>query len=411
MPNAPIKITQTQLQKIQLASMGLLNPPQHKATKESVRQFIQKMGYLQIDTMQAVARAPYLILWNHLGDYDPVWLDELLSEGTLFEFHAHVLSFIPIEEFKYYRGLNLAGERPKNIWRPQVLDHFPGIEQEVLEIIQQDGAKCSSDFSAREMPDSYRNSWGGNKPEKLIMQVLWYKMELMVAYRKKFRRYYDLRERVHPTWQDSQATSAEEAYTYLIHKAVKTLGVAAPTWAQKHYYINNAAYPAKRFAEEAANGLWIPLQFDGLEKPLYMHPDNRPLLEQALNDKLPATLTTFLCPFNPLLTWRDRLEEVFNFYYRLESYTPKAKRVYGYFCLPILHNGQLIGRMDVKAWRKEKYMEIKGFFLEPGAALNEADIAQIEAALWNFTRWHGLETWTITRSDPVSLKERFNPAR
>ncbi|MCD4752828.1 MAG: winged helix DNA-binding domain-containing protein, partial [Anaerolineaceae bacterium] len=104
MTNSHIQISQSQLQKIQLSSMGLLTPPEKPATKEIDRHFIKKMGYLQIDTMQIVARAPYLILWNHLGNYDSTWLDELLSEGHLFEFYAHALCFIPVEEFPYYRG-------------------------------------------------------------------------------------------------------------------------------------------------------------------------------------------------------------------------------------------------------------------------------------------------------------------
>ena len=409
MLNPPITITQTQLQKIQLASMGLLTPPEKPATKETVHHFIKKMGYLQIDTMQAVARAPYLILWNHLGNYDSTWLDELLSEGQLFEFYAHALCFIPIEEFPYYRGLTIAGERPRRIWRPEILDLFPKIEQSVLDTIHKEGAKCSSDFPSREMPEGYRNSWGGNKPEKLIMQVLWSQMKLMTAYRKKFRRYYDLTERVMPNWNDDQAASSKNTYTHFIEQAVKTLGAAKPKWAQTFYYINQIKYPAKRFEQEADQGKWIPLKVDDWEETLYMHPENSSLLEKALNNQLEATLTTFLCPFDPLLTFRDRLEEVFNFKYRLESYTPKAKRVYGYFCLPVLHNGKIIGRIDAKAWRKEKRMEIKTFHLEPGIELNEDDIMQIQESLWDFTHWHGLNEWAITKSDPLTLKDRFHP--
>jgi len=408
MSNHPISITKIQLQKIQLASMGLLSPPEKPATKEGIRHFIKKMGYLQIDTMQAVARAPYLILWNHLGNYDQTWLDELLSEGQLFEFYAHALCFIPIEEFPYYRGLNMTGERPRRIWNPKVLEHFPEIENSVLDIIHKEGAKCSSDFPPRQMPEGYHNSWGGNKPEKLIMQVLWSQMKLMTAYRKKFRRYYDLIERVLPNWHDDQAASPEEAYARFIEKAVMTLGAAKPKWAQKFYYINKIKYPADRFKMEAEQGKWISLKVDDWEEPLYMHPENSSLLDKAMNNQLEATLTTFLCPFDPLLTFRDRLEEVFNFKYRLESYIPKAKRIYGYFCLPILHNGNIIGRIDAKAWRKEKRMEIKAFHLEPGTELNEDDIKQIQECLWYFTRWHGLDEWTITKSDPHLLKDRFH---
>jgi uncharacterized protein YcaQ len=127
-----------------------------------------------------------------------------------------------------------------------------------------------------------------------------------------------------------------------------------------------------------------------------MHPDNLPLLEEVQQGLHQPDLTTFLSPFDPLVSDRGRASQVFNFDYQLESYVPAEKRVYGYFCLPILHRGQLIGRMDAKAWRKEKWMEIKAFHPEPNVQLTDQDIIALRCRMGDFTRWHQLKEWRIT---------------
>jgi uncharacterized protein len=399
----PIQITKCQLQLIQLKTMGLLEKPKAAASKAAIMEHIRSIGYLQIDTMQAVARAPYHILWSHVGQYPTEWMDELLEERALFEFWGHALCFLPIEWFPVMRGLNLAGERPSRIWEPDMEDKFPDLKEEVLTALQENGPMCSMDFAARELPDGWRNSWGGNKPEKHIMQHMWWRMELMVAYRRKFRRYYDLRERVLPGWDDAQALPAEEANRQLIEQAVKALGVATPRWAYNFYYLNANSYPEDRFAADVQSGRWIPLQMEDWQTPVYLHPENMPVLEAALADELTASHTTLLCPFDPVLTDRDRLEQVFDFSYSLECYVPKNKRTYGYFVLPILHNGKLIGRLDSKAWRKEKEYEVIALYLEDEQAWDETAMQAVRDCIWDFARWQDLETVRVTQILPEGM--------
>jgi uncharacterized protein len=399
----PIQITKRQLQLIQLKTMGLLEKPKAAASKAAIMEHIRSIGYLQIDTMQAVARAPYHILWSHVGQYPTEWLDELLEERALFEFWGHALCFLPIEWFPVMRGLNLAGERPSRIWEPDMEDTFPDLKEEVLTALQEKGPMCSMDFAARDLPDGWRNSWGGNKPEKHVMQHMWWRMELMVAYRRKFRRYYDLRERVLPGWDDAQALPAEEANRQLIEQAVKALGVATPRWAYNFYYLNANSYPEDRFAADVQSGRWIPLQMEDWQTPVYLHPENMPVLEAALADELTASHTTLLCPFDPVLTDRDRLEQVFDFSYSLECYVPKNKRTYGYFVLPILHNGKLIGRLDSKAWRKEKEYEVIALYLEDEQAWDETAMQAVRDCIWDFARWQDLETVRVTQILPEGM--------
>ena len=398
----PVQITKRELQLIQLKTMGLLEVPQKPAAKADVMSHIRNIGYLQIDTMQAVARAPYHILWSHIGDYNTKWLDELLVEKEIFEFWGHALCFLPLELFPVMRGLNLAGERPSRIWEPEILQHFPDVYENVKAQIRENGPMCSSDFAAREIPDEFRNRWGGNKPEKIAMQRMWWKMDLMVAYRKKFRRYYELRERVLPDWDDANALDAETAHFALIEQSVKALGVATPKWAREFIALSNR-YSEKSFAKDAEKGIWIPVQVEDWDLPMYLHPENLPVVEQAQKGELEATHTTILCPFDPLLNDRDRLETVWDFSYRLESYTPKAKREYGYFVLPILHNGEIIGRMDTKAWRKEKNYEIISLFIEPGVNWTDETIQAVHKSIWDFARWQKLKTVTVTAVQPEEM--------
>ena len=406
----PIKITKRQLQLIQLKTMGLLETPTSSATKADIMKYIRQIGYLQIDTMQAVARAPYHILWSHIGQYDVHWLDELLAEQKIFEFWGHALSFLPIETFPVMRGLNLAGERPSRIWEPEVMQFFPTVYEDVIAAIKENGPMCSADFPKREIPDGFRNSWGGNKPEKLAMQRLWWRMELMTAYRKKFRRYYDLRENVLPDWDDANALDRDEAHFSLVEQSVKTLGVASPQWVRRFIYIGDS-YNAKAYAEDAGKGIWIPVQVEDWDTPMYMHPETMPILEQAQKSELEPTLTTLLNPFDPLLNDRDRLEETWDFRYRIECYVPKAKREYGYFVLPILHKGQFVGRMDTKAWRKKKEYEIKALYLEPGVEWTGDVIEAVRKSVWDFARWQDLQTVKVTAVTPEDMlgeiKEAF----
>jgi uncharacterized protein YcaQ len=129
------------------------------------------------------------------------------------------------------------------------------------------------------------------------------------------------------------------------------------------------------------------------------------MVEAATNGTLTPSATTLLSPFDPLISDRDRALDLFNFDYRLEAYTPVKDRKYGHFSLPILHKGRLIGRLDPKAHRKEKRLEIRKIYLEPGVTITDELAADLRNTLQAFTAWHGLETLEIVETDPVELRE------
>ena len=129
------------------------------------------------------------------------------------------------------------------------------------------------------------------------------------------------------------------------------------------------------------------------------------LIESVISGELTTTLTTLLSPFDPLVSDRDRALELFGFDYRLESYTPAKDRIYGYFCLPILHQGHLVGRLDPKLHRREKRMEIKKIYLEPEVEIDHSLVESLRSTLADFSAWHGAQTIEITASDPPDLRK------
>jgi uncharacterized protein YcaQ len=147
----------------------------------------------------------------------------------------------------------------------------------------------------------------------------------------------------------------------------------------------------------------VAVSFDGWQSPAYIHPDNLALAEQAAMGALAPELTTLLSPFDPLVWDRARALAMFGFDYRIECYTPAPKRRYGYFTLPILWRGQLIGRLDPKAHRKEGRLEIKALHLEPGIRVTDELVADIADALHEFATWHATPAVEVRWSDPPKL--------
>jgi uncharacterized protein YcaQ len=360
------------------------------------------MGYLQIDTIQAVRRSQYLVLWSRLGDYDPAWLDALHADGRLFEYYAHALCYLPIEDYPVFRGLILHDDHTGNGWGEWAEAH-QDIIQHVRSVIQDRGPVCSSDFDSA----TISTGWGDVKQERLALSRMFATGDLMVTHRSGFQRYFDLRERVLPNWDDALAFDRASAYRSLILKAVKALGVASKDWIAPYYYLKKTGL-TELLDELAAQGQLEQVRVEGWDLPAYIHPDNLDMVQSTAHGELNPTHTTLLSPFDPLVSDRERALSIFGFNYRLESYTPAKNRQYGYFCLPILHKGTLVGRLDPKAHRREKRMEIKNIILEPGIPIDDELADALKETLAEFSQWHGMTTCEIVETNPPALLEALS---
>ena len=381
-----------------LNTLGLAKLPRRRAQKADVLESVRKINVLQIDTISVVARAHLHILWSRLGNYDTTWVEELQREGKLFEYLAHAMCFIPIENYPIYRSYML--NRNPDRWYQRWEENYQQAITLMREYLKSNSAVKSSDF---ERPQK-SSAWWDWKAEKVALEVLFQRGEVMVAERQGFQRVYDLRERVYPEWDDQHALSKTDAHKAQLLKAAIALGIARTEWICNYYYLKKTSVQSL-LSDLESEGYLLPVLVEGWgERPLFVHRQNLGLLEQALQGKLKTNNTTILSPFDPLVTDRSRAKELFGFDYLIECYTPAAKRVYGYFTLPILHNGQLVGRVDAKAWRKEKRLEMIHLHLEPGVRVTLGLLNGLEKSFKAYANWQGLETITITQTSPPELK-------
>jgi uncharacterized protein YcaQ len=390
---------------LHLAAQGLLAPRRRKAVKDDVLDAIRRMGVLQIDTINVVARSPYLVLWSRLGDYPAEWLDELLSEGKLFEYWAHEACFIPREDYGLYRHRMLdpsgMGWKYSATW----MRERAGEVAALLAHIRTNGPVRSSDFERSDgKVGAKAEGWWEWKPEKRSLEVLFTSGALMIARRHNFQRVYDLAERVHPEWDDTQMPPLPDVRRRFALRAVKALGLARAGWIPDYHRTRRPHVDPDKLVDE---GLLLRARVSGWDDPVYIHADHLDLARQAAGGELAPTLTTILSPFDPVVWDRRRALELFGFDYRLECYTPAARRRYGYFTLPVLRRGALVARIDAKAHRRDGLFEVKAVFFEPGLREREALLRDVAGALQRCARWHGCARVHLVRSEPAYLQARL----
>ncbi|MDQ3003826.1 MAG: winged helix DNA-binding domain-containing protein [Chloroflexota bacterium] len=386
---------------LMIAAQGLQDRPPPRATKKAVRSIIRQMHLLQIDTINVIARSPYLVLWSRLGAYDPRWLEELLAEGALFEYWSHAACFLPIEEYPLYRHLHggwLGGRAHK--W----LDEHPTVAETVLNHVRTNGETRSSDF---ERTDGQKTNWFNWKDEKIALEYLFYSGELMVRKRHNFQRIYDLRERVFTDYDKLDNVSPADAHDQFVLSTLQALGVTKAEWIADYFRLNKTDARAALSRLEKQDRV-MTVEVEGWKTPGYIHPEHRKRVEAAAKGKIPHSKTTFLSPFDPLVWDRKRALELFNFDYKIEVYTPAPRRKYGYFTLPVLYNNALIGRLDPKAHRKEGVFEVKALHLEPGVVVDDALVAEVKSALQACAAWHKTPHVVVRYATEPGLAERLS---
>jgi uncharacterized protein len=388
-----------------LACQGLQQPLARPATRRNVLAAVRQMHVLQIDTISVVARSPYLVLYSRLGSYEPRWLDELHAAGKLTEHWAHAECFLPMEDYVLFASLQRHGaRRGLHRWLAWAGKHKRQIAH-VRERIHAEGGLKSSDF----INDQKRGTWWDWKVEKVALEYLHVSGEVMIARREGFQRVYDLRERVLPNWDDSLLLDPPEVYRRMVANSAMALGVATEPWLRDYYRLMQKTTKAV-IGGLLEIGELIEVELEGNKDTAYVHRQNMSLLRKALRGDLESQRTELLSPFDPIVWHRQRAAELFRFDYQIECYTVAAKRKYGYFTLPILHNGALIGRLDPKAHRREGIFEVKALHLEPGMKLTSADWQQIAGAIQRCAVWHGTPEVRLGKSSPASAGPHLKAA-
>jgi uncharacterized protein YcaQ len=400
----PSSLSIAQARQLHLAAQGLLVAPVRAATPLALSRCIERMELLQIDTIHVVARSPYLVLYSRLGNYPVRWLDDALAKGQVFETWAHEACFAPVGDLALHRAYNRDARQHWGIVRGKA-SHAKSRHEldKLLRHIESSGPVKSSDF---ERSDDRTSAWWGWKDEKRWLEALFATGELMVSHRENFQRVYDLPQRVHPDAHDLPLPPDGVAHGIFIEKSIAALGVTQARWINDYFRIKPRLKDAD-LDELVDQGQVLRVAVDGWAAPGYVHASQATLLKKAASDKLQASCTTLLSPFDPVVWDRERAATMFGFDYRIECYTPEAKRKFGYFVLPILHRGELVGRLDAKAHRALGIFEVKALYLEPGVKLRDNSVAEVATAIAQCAAWHGTPQVELVRTAPSALRARL----
>lgn len=385
------------------------NGSEPPSSLDSVYETVDQLGAVQIDTLQMVARAHYLTIWSRHGAYDVSHFDALGSSDEhrrVFEGWYHAACFVPLSEYRYQmphqRKLREDGHQWFQTWIQQ-----PGnreLVEAVMERIRTEGRLRTSHFES----DGKRGTWWDWKPAKMALEHKYAFGDLMIAGREKFQRIYDLTERVLPNWVDTAEPTPEERDSFWVERGALALGVSLPRNPADYTWMKlTKARPI--IAAQIKAGTLLEIQGETLSgvKTLLVHSENLPLLEQAAAGEIQPQRTTFLNPFDNLWWAQGRDEAFWGFRQRLEAYTPAPKRIYGYFCLPILHKDRLVGRFDPKLERKTSTLRLKALYLEPGIVPDEELIADVAIAMRDFMAFHGAKNLVIEQSHPAEFGEKL----
>ena len=372
---------------------------------------VDRIGAVQIDTLQMVHRSQYLVMWSRLGCYAPADFDLLLSSESqrrLFEYWLHAACVIPLSEYRF-RLPTMRRYREGNLgWHLDWLDipdHVRLIES-VREHVRSNGPVRAADF---DNTGPRRGSWWDWKPAKRALEHLYDWGDLMISGRVKFQRVYDMSERVLPDWVDTTEPTYEEASRHMLERSMRALGVCGV--AQVADYTHMKRNEAKPILESlVADGTFATIRarlHDGEDHPLVVHRDDLATLEEARDGAAVPSRTTFLSPFDNLFWARDRDTQFWGFRQILEAYKPVHLREWGYFCLPILCGDRLVGRFDPKLERKTGIMRLRAIYLEQGVNLDEELVSDIAGAMRDFLVFHGATDLVIETSNPAEFGKKL----
>jgi uncharacterized protein YcaQ len=396
----PTKLSLDTARTLAVVKQGLNQRPV-TADKPTLLNAVRQIGLVQLDTINVVARSHYLVMLSRVGLFEPTDLDALLHpDRCLFEQWAHAACLIPVEDYAYFAPVILARRgQPLHNWQERRLGEDPwGTLEAVLAEIREQGPLASKDF---EDPRDQRGSWWDWKPAKAALEILFNQGYLAVDRRESFQRFYNLAERVLPN-EPFQVLTLDDYERWATRRSASCLGVATATQISDYY---RQKKPVTRAMVETliAEGTLLAAEVEGWKEIAYLDVDDLPLVEEIEAGVHQPVRTTFLSPFDNLIWDRQRVEDLFGFYYRVEMYQPVAQRQWGYYVLPILHQGRLVGRLDPKANRRSRTLIIRAIYLEPGQAIDDELVAGIASALREFMVFHDSETLRLERSKPKEL--------
>ena len=392
---APPLVPVAAQRKLLLGAQDLLVDPARRSGAASVRRGIEKLGYVQIDTIHVVERAHHHILFSRFDGYRPATLTRLLErDRVLFEHWTHDACAIPVRDFRYWhhRFVRYRAAMDKRPYWKKRLQGRKNVLAEVRDRLVREGPLRSADFEN----DTRRGSWWDWKPQKAALEYLWRIGEVTVSARQKFQKLYDLTERVFPEPLAEPRPDDVEHVDWACAGAMDRLVVANAREIREFYQVLTPAEVKEWLARSVANGELVPVRLEAADdskpKPGFARPDWE---RRAKRFPDACTRTRVLSPFDPAIRERDRTSRVFGFDYRFEAFVPAPKRKYGYFVLPILEGDRLVGRVDPKLHRDRGELVVRGPWWEQGVRPTAKRRKALAAALDVYAEQLGAASWSF----------------
>ena len=376
------RLSAAQARRMALAAQGFADPP---GTREpdgwALRRVLDRVGLIQIDSVNVLSRAHYLPLFSRLGPYDTELLDRAAHRAPrrLFEYWGHEASLLPVATQPLLRWrMERAGDDAWGGVR-RIQRERPELVERVLADVRDRGPIAASEVVEEERP-ARTGPWWDWSDVKRAFEWLFWSGQITSARRRGFERLYDLPERVLPREVvETPTPSLEDAQRELVRIASRAMGVAAEKDLRDYFRLPVAEARARVEELVEAGELW-PVEVEGWTVPGYVHPEAR----------LPRSVEAraLVGPFDSLVWERPRVERVFGFRYRIEIYVPKPKRVHGYYVLPFLLGDRLVARADLKADRAAGVLRVQASHAEPDAPPETA--SALAAELERMAGWLGL---------------------
>lgn len=372
----PLTLTPQQARRLFLHAQCLHGPasaarPDAAALLDAAR----ALGCLQLDPINVVARSHQLVLFSRLGPYDLVELDRLLwRERALFEYWAHCASIVLTEDYPIHAvrmRAYLSPSAPKQTaWGRRMREWVKvndRLRRGLLGVLRRRGPMLSRDLEEDGLePKAWVSTgWTSGRNVSQMLDYLWMSGQIMVAGRVNGQKQWDLAKRVLPEWTPRARLTEREATCRAIEKSLMALGVATPRQIRYHFVRGRYPHFPEALADLEQAGTIQRAEISNWPGEWFIHASSLPWLDGSPDQY--TTRTTLLSPFDNLIADRARTLQFFNFDYRIEIYTPKARRRYGYYVLPILHGERLIGRLDPEMDRAAGRLTIHAVHAEPGA--------------------------------------------
>ncbi|SRX95795.1 hypothetical protein [Nocardia brasiliensis ATCC 700358] [Mycobacterium shimoidei] len=389
-----------QARRIAISAQGLDQPrPAGAISRAHLRRLISRIQVLQLDSVSAVVCAHYAPVFSRLGPYDrdvldrAAWNHSARSPRLLVEYWAHEAALMAVDDWPLLRWRMRQYRHGR--WGSHVVRANPRLVDEVVAVVARLGPCTAGQIEAQlaAEPRRSKGAWWNRSDTKWVAEALFASGVLTTATRVGFARHYDLTENVLPAEVLARQVDDEEAVRELTFRAATALGVGTEADIRDYFRLAPAQVkPA--LAKLVADGELECVDVGGWSAPAYLYAGQTiPRRDRG---------TALLCPFDPLIFFRPRVQRLFDFHYRIEIYTPAAKRQYGYYVWPFLLDGRLVGRVDLKAHRRRDALHVVGAFAEPGQSASR--VAQALAGeLTTMASWLGLGEVTVgDRGDLVA---------